>query len=682
MALAPTQQEVSRVADTEDARGEDPDSLERASQVADAPDAAAGHDFDGGGGGGDDDDDDDTCALLEPAALPREFDEVLESMGFGAQQWRLFGVCGLAFMADAMEIMLLSFLSEQVRVEWCLERSVASSIASAVFAGELLGCLVLGSLADRVGRKPVFLGCCALMSVCGFLSALASSVGVLIACRFGVGIGVGGLVVPFDLLAEFSPTSHRANALLGIEFFWTLGTIFVAAIAWLSLDALGWRFLAVMCTIPVTLSALTVAWLPESPRWLLSKGRDADAERVVRRAARLNGVALSDGLRLKLPADKVAESTDPRDLLSPRLRWTTLPIWTIWLCFGLCYYGIVLLEGRIFTVGEPCECAGAGGAGSGTASSGGGWNGTATTPAPANHTPPCTIEYDYGGILLSAVAEVFGLGIAVLMIDRQGAFARSESRVRVCVRVCVRACVHVRVCGSGVGGVVKRRAPTQRSWQWQMPVPLVVRLKGCPQPLHLLSAVSLSVSTCVAAGRKFTQTSLYAAGTARTRDIAPHRCRCPPLSLRGLSCPRDHPSDFRTHTDLPVPAPVLRVAAWQGALFSLVIGFVHADDEDGLRAIGFFARAAAMGSSCATWIITPEVYPTDIRATGHSVANGKDARARIGCCSPCLRPFNRAPPRPCPPTPHTYAHPACPELGAGLCSLCVCALHAASGLTT
>ena len=43
---------------------------------------------------------------------------------------------------------------------------------------------------------------------------------------------------------------YRANALLGIEFFWTLGTFFVAAIAWLSLDALGWRFLACACAVP------------------------------------------------------------------------------------------------------------------------------------------------------------------------------------------------------------------------------------------------------------------------------------------------------------------------------------------------------------------------------------------------------------------------------------------------
>ena len=55
-------------------------------------------------------------------------------------------------------------------------------------------------------------------------------------------------------------------------------------------------------------------------------------------------------------------------------------------------------------------------------------------------------------------------------------------------------------------------------------------------------------------------------------------------------------------------------------VFAVMIGVVHS--QDGLRAIGFVARAAAMGSSCATWIMTPELYSTDVRATAHSMANG------------------------------------------------------------
>ena len=96
-----------------------------------------------------------TCGRAHAGLVHVYTPDVLESLGFGTMQWRLFGVCGLAFMADAMEIMLLSFLSEQVRVEWCLSKTVSSTIASAVFAGELLGCMVLGGLADRFGTVPL-----------------------------------------------------------------------------------------------------------------------------------------------------------------------------------------------------------------------------------------------------------------------------------------------------------------------------------------------------------------------------------------------------------------------------------------------------------------------------------------------------------------------------------------------
>lgn len=72
--------------------------------------------------------------------------DALGKVGNGWMQVRILLICGLGFMADAMEIMVLSFMSASVGFEWCLEKWQESAIASAVFAGELLGCLFLGTL--------------------------------------------------------------------------------------------------------------------------------------------------------------------------------------------------------------------------------------------------------------------------------------------------------------------------------------------------------------------------------------------------------------------------------------------------------------------------------------------------------------------------------------------------------
>lgn len=171
------------------------------------------------------------------------------------------------------------------------------------------------------------------MSIFGIATTFAQNVTMLIIFRFGVGIGVGGLVIPFDLLAEFTGKADRGKILICIEMFWTLGTMLVSGLAWLTLSSLGWRFLVGMCAVPVTLAAVTVRWLPESPRWLFVKGRDKDAIEVLEYAARVNSKSFPS---IDSFSDHHArtENTNIWDLFRPDLRWTTTLLWIIWTSFG------------------------------------------------------------------------------------------------------------------------------------------------------------------------------------------------------------------------------------------------------------------------------------------------------------------------------------------------------------
>jgi hypothetical protein len=131
--------------------------------------------------------------------------------------------------------------------------------------------------------------------------------------RSVVGFGVGGVYVPFDLLAEFLPPSHRGRFLIYIEFFWTIGSLMVAGLAWLLLPTYGWRMLTYVTAIPATggpiyslilqlncvqtiylilpvASLVSAFYLPESPRWLVAQGRVQEAVDIVRQAAEVNGV--------------------------------------------------------------------------------------------------------------------------------------------------------------------------------------------------------------------------------------------------------------------------------------------------------------------------------------------------------------------------------------------------------
>jgi Sugar (and other) transporter len=283
-----------------------------------------------------------------------------------------------------------------------------ATIIGVVFCGELLGGLFWGPFADKYGRKKAFLMASSLIVVCGFLSGAAPSFGWLLFFRVIVGFGVGGLTVPFDLLAEFLPVADRGKFLIYIEYFWTFGSMFVAGVAWLALETVGWRGLSYITAIPVTLSSIAAfLYLPESPRWLLVKGRYAEAEEVVKSAAATSGVVLSPFSLSNHSAsspesccfvndqcNEIVEEATVLDLVKTKaMRQLTIPLGIIWIAFGFTYYGIVLFVGRSYTPSAPEVAEGV-------------------------KAPICT--FDSESIFVNASAELLGVFLASLVIDPWG----------------------------------------------------------------------------------------------------------------------------------------------------------------------------------------------------------------------------------------------------------------------
>lgn len=198
-------------------------------------------------------------------------DEAVEMLGMGPFQYRILLAAGLCFAADSMEVLLLSFLAVVLKAVWNLSDQQTSFITSSVFIGALIGTLVLGYLGDRIGRKPVFTLTAGIICLAGFLTAVANNFWTLLAFRFLVGFGVGGLCVPFDTLAEFVPNSHRGSNLLLIEYFWTAGTL--CEYKYILSERRGTRRKSWCCfltTIPSVLLCMFVCVLQWSQSWPFS----------------------------------------------------------------------------------------------------------------------------------------------------------------------------------------------------------------------------------------------------------------------------------------------------------------------------------------------------------------------------------------------------------------------------
>lgn len=109
--------------------------------------------------------------------------------------------------------------------------------------------------------------------------------------------------------------------------------MFVAGVAWISLSRDGWRVLTLCTAIPVAVSSFAcIALLPESPRWLVTQKRTAEAAEVIRYAAAVNGHDLPP-FRLDDNVEK-EEHVSFAEFLKPSQIRLSIPLWTVWTCFG------------------------------------------------------------------------------------------------------------------------------------------------------------------------------------------------------------------------------------------------------------------------------------------------------------------------------------------------------------
>ena len=176
-------------------------------------------------------------------------------------------------------------------------------------------------------------------------SALAGSLAVLMVFRFIVGLGLGAeLPVASTLMSEFSPRAIRGRVVVILEAFWALGWILAALIGTFVVpNPNGWRWALAIGVIPA-LYSLIIRWgTPESVRFLESKGRTDEAERVVAEfesSAALSTCAHADETnRDNAPETPANDAQEATSIWSAPLRKRTLALCTVWFCINLSYYG-------------------------------------------------------------------------------------------------------------------------------------------------------------------------------------------------------------------------------------------------------------------------------------------------------------------------------------------------------
>ena len=210
--------------------------------------------------------------------------ERLDRLPVTGKHKRLLVGSGIGWALDAMDVGLISFIMAALAVHWGITPTQSSWLASIGFVGMALGATFGGLLADKFGRRHVFALTLLVYGLATGASALATGLAMLLILRFIVGLGLGAeLPVASTLISEFSPVKVRGRMVVLLEAFWAVGWILAAVIGTfvVGASASGWRWALALGMVPAFYALFVRMKLPESVRFLESKGRHAEAEDIV-----------------------------------------------------------------------------------------------------------------------------------------------------------------------------------------------------------------------------------------------------------------------------------------------------------------------------------------------------------------------------------------------------------------
>ncbi|XP_014470519.1 PREDICTED: organic cation transporter protein isoform X2 [Dinoponera quadriceps] len=216
---------------------------------------------------------------------------------------------------------------------------------SLFMVGVMLGSMIFGGLSDRYGRRPIFFLSLVIQLVGGILVAVAPEFISYVIFRLIVGSTTSGVfLVAYVIALEMVGPKKRLVAGVGCQLFFTTGYILTAGFAYFITD---WRMLQVAITVPSIAFLLYWWFIPESARWLLTKGRLQEAKDLLQRASLENGVEMpSDALDTLLnnnSEDSTPDSREPSlfDLFRyPNLRRKSILLFFNWLVNSGTYYGL------------------------------------------------------------------------------------------------------------------------------------------------------------------------------------------------------------------------------------------------------------------------------------------------------------------------------------------------------
>lgn len=223
----------------------------------------------------------------------------LDRLPWTRWHWRVVIALGVAWVLDGLEVTIVGSLGSVLERPDTLGLSAEQVgwSGSLYVGGAVIGALLFGRAADRLGRKRLFLLTLAVYMAASVATAFANGFAWFAVCRLLTGLGIGGEYAAINsAIDELIPARVRGRVNLAINGSFWIGAAIGALISLALLDARvlgpqGWRAGFLLGAVLALAIALVRSHVPESPRWLLAHGRGGDAERIVAQVEHAAGLS-------------------------------------------------------------------------------------------------------------------------------------------------------------------------------------------------------------------------------------------------------------------------------------------------------------------------------------------------------------------------------------------------------
>lgn len=248
--------------------------------------------------------------------MPEDPQRLIDDSPMSPFQWRVIAVLVGLNALDGFDVLSISFASPGIAAEWGVERSVLGIVLSMELIGMAAGSLVLGGLADRIGRRGVMLGCLGLMAIGMFGASASWDVISLSCCRVITGLGVGGMLAATTAAAaETANSARRSFAVSVMAGGYPVGAIIGGSICAVLLRQHGWPIVFQFGGVVTLLFLPVVLWcVPETVAFLALRQSPNALEQINRTLGRMGkpiiaALAPRQGGRSRIPLSRLFDRT-------------------------------------------------------------------------------------------------------------------------------------------------------------------------------------------------------------------------------------------------------------------------------------------------------------------------------------------------------------------------------------